>query len=261
MNKQEIATTPMALVNKIKRWDYDESVKKMRPFYKQWKRATIEMLRELYLAKEFLTGQKGQHRDPDAPNFLQYSWSKYCDEIGLSYQTANNWLRQFEFVPREISDTGKDALMLLEAPVKEDTTALRALKEARINEVLLTGQRPTDWDNDKEEKEYQRRLENAKYLRLAEDIKLNAPVVERTKTDYFAESLKKSKDIANFKLESREQIIAQYTIFEHIEAYLKTFKDTEIKACAAFNLALKTRNLANEIAELNFQLKETEYDS
>jgi len=52
-----------------------------------------EFWRELYLAKEFLTNQKGQYKDPEADDYLIYSWKEYCEEIGISYQTANNWLR------------------------------------------------------------------------------------------------------------------------------------------------------------------------
>jgi hypothetical protein len=67
-------------------------------------------------------------------------------------------------------------------------------------------------------------------------------------------------------LTDREQIMAQAAIFDHIEMYLRTFTDTEIRAKAAFNLALKTKNLANDIAEINFKIeaetaKDGEHDS
>lgn len=140
----------------------------------------------------------------------------------------------------------------------------RAIMEARIAEVLQTGKRPTDW-TDKEETELKQRLENARFSKLAEEY--NGPAIVRTRHDYFAAALKRSKDIVNFKLADRNQILAQAAVFEHIEVYLKTFRDSEIKARAAFNLALKARNLANDIAEINFQLSESspameeEYDS
>jgi len=252
MNKQhDSGAVSLALVNKIKRWDYDNSVAKMRPLIRQWKKATEEVLRELYLAREFLTTQKGQYRDPEADNYLIHSWSGYCGELGLSYQTANNWLRPF--TPRELSDTGKDVL-LLAPPMREETTANIALTEARIVEVLRTGKRPDDW-TDREEKELKQRLENARLAKLAEEY--NMPAVARTKTDYFTDMFKKSKNVVNFKLTNREQILAQAAIFDHIETYLKTFSDPETKAYAAFNLALKARNLANEIADMNFQLSES----
>ena len=251
MSKQKDSGALVALDRAVHRWDYDTSVSKMRPLIRQWKKATTEAARELYLAKEFLTTQKGQYKDPEANDYLLYSWSSYCEEIGMSYQTANNWLKSF--TPKELSDTGKD-VYLLEPPIKTETTADRALMESRIEKVLQGNPRPKNW-TDKEEAELKRRLENARYVKLAEE--LNMPAIARAKHDYFADTLKRSKDIVNFKLAERGQILAQAAIFDHIEAYLNTFSDPETKARAAFNLALKTRNRANEIAEMNFQLSES----
>jgi hypothetical protein len=250
--KNESGAAPLALANKIKRFDYDRSVAKMRPLLRQWKRATEEMLRELYLAREYLTGQKGQHRDPEADDYITHTWGGYCGELGISTQAANAWLKPF--TPRELSDNGRDFLML-EAPLKTETTSDRALMEARVQEVLRTGKRPKNW-TDKEEAELKKQLENARFREMAE--KLNAPVELRTKTDYFAAALKKSKDVTNFKLEDRVQIMAQAMIFDDIEEYLKSFADIETRTLAAFNLALKTRNLANDIADMNFQLTEAQ---
>jgi len=247
--QQDIETMPLVLANKIKRWDYDLSVTKMRPVVRQWKKATIEMLRELYLAREFLTGQKGQHKDPEADDYIIHTWSGYCGEIGLSYQTANNWLRPFK--PRELSDTGKDVL-LLESPIKTETINSRVISESRIANVLSTGERPTDWTN-REEQEVRRRLENARYAELAE--KYDVPAVPKIKTDYFADSIKLSKDVVNFKLEQGYQTLAQLKVFNHIEQYFETFDDPSTKVNAAFNMALKMKNLANEIADFYFKLK------
>jgi len=255
MNKQiDSGAAPLALAKAVRRWDYDKSIEKMRPLIRQWKKATVEMLRELYLAREFLTNQKGQHKDPEADNYIVYSWSGYCGELGLTYQTANNWLRPF--TPRELSETGKDAF-LLEPPMKTESTADLALMDARIEKALRAGKRPADW-TDKEEAELKRRLENARFQQLAEQY--NMPAVAKTHTDYFTETLRRSKDIINFKLTDHNQILAQASVFDHAEAYLNTFKDPETKAQAAFNLALKTKNLANEIAEKNFHLREAAWD-
>jgi hypothetical protein len=243
----------LALANIIDRWNYDKSVEKMRPLVKQWKHATKEMLRELYLAREFIACQREQYKGKKDPDYLVLSWSEYCGEIGLPYQTANNWLRDLRFTPGELSPTGRDALMLFEAPAKEDTTADRALLQARVNEVLRTGERPTDW-TDEEEAEVKRQMKNAQFAELVEKYGTPAMV---TKTDYFAEAMRHSKDIVNFKLENRVQHQAQIKIFRYIEAYLSIFDDPEIRARAALNLALKTRNLANELAEQNFQLQES----
>jgi len=58
-----------------------------------------ELLRELYLVREYLTSQKGQYKDPDADDYIYLSWTSYCEEIGITYQMANYWLRNV--VPNE----------------------------------------------------------------------------------------------------------------------------------------------------------------
>jgi hypothetical protein len=242
---------PMALENKISRWNYDKSVEKMRELGRQWGKITSEVARELYLAKEYLIRQKGQRKNPDAPNYIQYTWNDYCDEIGISREVAGYWIKKF--TPREVSGTGRDVLQI-KAPLKEDTTASRALAESRIEKVLQTSKRPNDW-TDEEEAEVQRRLKNAQLHEIME--RYNAPVVIKPK-DYFEDTLRRSKDIAAFKLENHEQTVAQMAIFEHIERFLATFDDPKTKAMAAFNIALKARRRANELAEINFQLEESD---
>lgn len=248
MSEQNKEIIPMELANRIKRWDYDKSVIKMRPLVREWKKASLEMLRELYLAKEFLTSQKGQYKDPSADNYLLNSWSSYCEELGMTYQTANNWLRSF--TPKELSDTGKDMLMLA-PPMKTDTTALRALMQARINEVFRTGIRPSDW-TDEEETEYQKQLQNA---RIAEMVEKNKLPTYFKPSDYFADAMRHSKKIIGFKLENDIQMQAQNKVFKHIEEYLSCFDNSETQSTAAFNLALRARNISNEYAEKNFQIK------
>jgi hypothetical protein len=53
----------------------------------------LEFLKHLYLTREFLTSQKGQYKDPNAPDYPRLTWSGYCAEIGISYTAANSWLR------------------------------------------------------------------------------------------------------------------------------------------------------------------------
>ena len=259
MGKQhDSGAAPLALTRAVQRWDFDESVKKMRGIAKQWNKLTLEVVRELYLAKEYLTNQKGQRHNPNAPDFILYTWESYCKTIEFSRQQADYYIKKF--IPKELSDNGRNVL-LLEPPMVTESTADRALMDARMEKVLRGEERPKDW-TDKEEAELKKRHEEARFRKMAEE--LNVPAIARTKKDYFEETLKHSKDIVNFKLEDRGQIMAQAAIFEHIEAYLRAFTNIETKALAAFNLALKTKNLANDIAETNFQLseaKETKHDS
>ncbi|MDR0456235.1 MAG: hypothetical protein LBH20_06090 [Treponema sp.] len=250
MNKQNEsgAIAPLELANKIERWNYDKSVIKMRKLGEEWTEFTAKVTRELFLAREHL--KKCQRRDPKAHRYSEYTWDGYCGEIGIPREVANYWISKF--VPLEISSTGKDVL-LIKAPVKEDTTASRALMQNRINEVLRTGNRPTDFTKE-EDAELERQMKSARFREIMETY--NAPVVIKSK-DYFEETLRRSKDIAAFKLETHAQNQAQMAIFEHIEKFLAVFDDPEVKARAAFNIALKARRRANELAEISFQLQES----
>jgi len=259
MNKQhDSGAGPLALQSKIERWNFDKSVTKMLEIGSQWAKMTMQVARELYLAKEFLTSQKGQRRDPSASDYIQYTWGDYCGAIGLDRQVADYWVKKY--TPHELSETGRD-ILLIKAPVKSESPASRALMQARVNEVLRTGKRPKDW-TDEENAELNRQAENARLAGLAE--KFSAPTYYKA-NDRFSEALRRSKDITNFKLDSAVQTQAQFKVFKYIEAYLDTFEDLEIQARAAFNVALRARNLANEYAERNFQMSRPaegeEYDS
>jgi hypothetical protein len=250
MNKQNEsgALVPLELANKIDRWNYDKSVIKMRELGQEWTGLTTKVARELFLAKEHL--KKCQRRDPDAPHYSEYNWNDYCGEIGIPREVANYWITKF--IPREASSTGRDVL-LIKAPVKEDTAASRALMQGRVNEVLRTGNRPTDW-TDKEEAELGRQMKEAEYAELARGYA--EPDIAGVK-DYFSDALRHSKDIAKFKLEEPAQIQAQFKLFKYIEAYLSTFGNSETRALAAFNLALNTRTIANKLANEHFRLQES----
>ena len=246
MNKQQNTDiVPMELSNKINRWNYDKSVEKMRELGRQWGKITAQVARELYIAKEYLTDKNMQRQE-------EHTWINYCEEIQLDRQIADYWIKKF--IPREISPNGKDVL-LLKAPMKTEPAPSRALLQVRLNEVLRTGERPTNWA-DEEEIELQKQMKNARLAEIAESC--NAPTYFKA-NDYFSEALKRSKDITNFKLENAIQIQAQYKVFKYIEEYLSAFEDSETQARAAFNLALRARNYANEYAEKNFQIKNAQY--
>lgn len=69
-------------------FNYKESVKKERAILRKWEQTTLDMVRGLYLAKEFITSQEARKKGTP-------SWTDYCAEIGLHYKTADLWLRRF----------------------------------------------------------------------------------------------------------------------------------------------------------------------
>ena len=79
-------------------WNYDTSVLKMRGLVVQWKNISIEILRELYIAKQKLTAQ-GVRNDLD-PNGSKLGWEHYLNDVGLSKETVRRWLLRYDPVSK-----------------------------------------------------------------------------------------------------------------------------------------------------------------
>lgn len=78
-------------------WDYKESVEKMKRLIYKWKNLTRDVANELWIARESLS-QKGGDRRSQNFNDKKLSlktWSGYCEEIGITYISANNWLNKW----------------------------------------------------------------------------------------------------------------------------------------------------------------------
>jgi hypothetical protein len=94
-------------MNEITKWDYDESVNRMKPLVVKWRTMTIEMLQELWTARENMKAQ-GARTDLTSGK-LARGWETYCEEIGLPKRTANRWLSQYDAVEQK----------LIEAPTEQ----------------------------------------------------------------------------------------------------------------------------------------------
>lgn len=91
-------------------WDYKGSVIKMKRLVLNWKSISVEILTELYIAKNKLTNQ-GVRNDLD-PNGLKLGWENYLIEVGLSKETVRRWLNRYNpemrvILPNEIEGQGK----------------------------------------------------------------------------------------------------------------------------------------------------------
>ena len=82
-------------------WDYRKSVLKMGRLMFTWKQVSIDMLRELWVARETLS-QPGLRSDL-VPNGTR-SWSGYLEEVGLPRMTAHRWLEQYDPVEQKKID-------------------------------------------------------------------------------------------------------------------------------------------------------------
>jgi len=77
-----------------KRWDYDESVTKVKPLVMKWGTLSIEMLGELHKAREVLS-RPGTRTDITSGQ-MSRGWESYCTDVGLEKRTANRWLKMYD---------------------------------------------------------------------------------------------------------------------------------------------------------------------
>jgi len=86
-------------------WDYTNSVEKMKGLVFQWKNLSVEILKELYIAREKLSSQ-GHRNDLDT-NVSKLGWEHYLTEIGLQKETVRRWLLRYNpkenvILPKEV---------------------------------------------------------------------------------------------------------------------------------------------------------------
>ena len=85
-------------------WDYDKSVKKVRQLVVNWKNISIEIMRELYIARQKLSAQ-GRRTDLQLSyksNKVSVSWNQYLDDVGLNYHNVRRWLQKYDFDKNEL---------------------------------------------------------------------------------------------------------------------------------------------------------------
>lgn len=75
-------------------WNYSVSVEKVRPLISHWKNLTVEIVRELYWARRALA-KIGRPSEIDRNRSI-YTWTGYCEDIGIRYPTANEWLKRYD---------------------------------------------------------------------------------------------------------------------------------------------------------------------
>jgi hypothetical protein len=240
----EGATGILAIIEKF---DIQKSAERMRPKVAKFRTLTVEIVRELYFVKEFLKRQSGQHKDPDADDYISYTWQDYCRDIDLPRQFANAKVRRF--TPRELSEDNKDHL--LDDDVKKLALPEPPLTgreaEQRIAQAMATGERPGGWTK-AEEKILEQRVENEEFKKI-KDIWMGEKFSRKSNIDYFAEVTNLTRGVKRFNLKTQDQTNAQLVMFRAINRYLGLFGDRATLMSAARNLTEKIHSVANYFAE------------
>lgn len=88
---------PILLIPVIpENWDYENSIKKIKPKMFKWKNMTGEIYDELWIARKILTDQNIGRPKKDGTKVPPFTWDKYCEEIGVKRQVVNRWLKRYE---------------------------------------------------------------------------------------------------------------------------------------------------------------------
>lgn len=81
------------IIPATKPWKYEDSVEAVKPLVALYNKVSLDLVRELYAAREALSNS-GFRTDLTSAQMSQgsYTWSGYCSEIGIPYATAKRWL-------------------------------------------------------------------------------------------------------------------------------------------------------------------------
>lgn len=229
----------------IATWDYDQAVERARPKVFKWVNATIELYRELYIAREALS-RRGGDRKREGQSLR--TWTEFCEDIGYSRQSVNNHLKFF--VPAELSPDGTDGFV---QPEKKQLAVIDNLRESRIVHAMETGERLAGWTAE-DEKEFKKRKQNEHFTVLAQKWGTKKIKTSWKGKDYFSEAMSNAKQYSRLALQSKEQSLAQFEIFEQISEYLRSFEDPNVRLSAAYNLGLRVRDVVNEMANMEAEL-------
>lgn len=239
MNELRIADLEVVL----RAWNYDEAVERTRPKVAAWSKATMELFRELYIAREALS-RRGGLRQPGQP-----TWTDFCADIGYTRQAINAKLKHF--VPAELSQDGKDGFLL---PAVQPSGADReAASLARIAQFRSTGVRPSEWCD--EDEALLRRLDaEDKAVQTAHRMTRNILSYKRQfrpARDYFAEMLSREqvKAVDKFRLADRRLRSAQQVAGDSVAQFLYSIDDLNERAKAAANLVVRLRDIINDSIE------------
>ncbi len=87
-------------------WEYETSVKRVKPLVLNWGHLSIEMLGELHDARSKLSQQSETRERESTGTFVsvEHSWDGYCTDVGLKKRTANRWLTMYDPERRKLLD-------------------------------------------------------------------------------------------------------------------------------------------------------------
>jgi len=71
------------------KWDYNQSVKKIKVLVYKWKNLTADVVNELYIAREILSRKQSYVAN------TTFTWEGYCEDIGVDRSTVHRWINRY----------------------------------------------------------------------------------------------------------------------------------------------------------------------
>lgn len=231
----------------VEQWKYKAAVSAAKPFVKNYQKSAAELSKILFIAHTALARLGGDRKSENANT---YSFSSFCDDIGMSRATAMLYMRLYD--PKDDRVRTPEELL---AQKRANTPKLVSASETRIAHAMETGDRPAGW-TEADEREFRKRSENRRFSELAEKWGKNQiRWTRKSDRDYFAEAMANAKQFTRFSLASKEQTHAQFEIFEAVSHYFSSFEEPGIRLAAAYNLGLKIRDIINELASMENEME------
>ena len=120
----------------IEQWKYEAAVSAAKVFVKNFHKSVAELSKILFIAHTALARLGG---DRKSENAITYSFSSFCDDIGMSRATAMLYMRLYD--PKNDRVRTPEELL---AQKRANTPKLVSASETRIAHAMETGRRPTN---------------------------------------------------------------------------------------------------------------------
>lgn len=140
----------------LETWNYEKSVETTKALVSTFRKVSLDLVRELYIARQALEPRGRTASGTFVP--MVKSWEQYCNDIGLIKRTADRWLALY--IPEEDRLlTAEEANELLEQRYQE-------LRKLVVEHIGDSSWRPEGWIKAFETR-YQKELRSAELERIA----------------------------------------------------------------------------------------------
>lgn len=137
-------------------WNYEKSVETTKALVSTFRKVSLDLVRELYSAKQALEPQGRSSAGTFVPSVR--TWQDYCDDIGLVKRTADRWLALY--IPQE------DRLLTVEEAKDLLEQRYQELRQLVVEHIGDSSWRPEGWIRIFENR-YQKELREAQLERIA----------------------------------------------------------------------------------------------